>query len=726
MLWLECHGRPTTTRTRAVESLVVSDLMLGIVGLIGNAVDMSIGLKDGTPTCDGLGFMLTTVFWIQHMCTLLLAFTTYMILIYPLHSITSLIEKHWIYIWISVYIIAIAVGVLGYELYGYFPNGGICYYGQNSGLYGELIQFIPRGFVFICVTFFYSRLFVFLRRPDKIRSPYTNSPTGGSFDMSHIVFRAPAKGVMSLLRKKHSDPNNHPIHIVEPKQTPDPQSPQSDQSPNVGEIQARRRSSTTQPMTPDRAPSGEVARGETPPWEHVELPVFQVDGQRYGGSSGTGRSSTTSLWGNWRGLGGKEYRKRSSIASSSSPRTKVTRMNSLSSGRSVITAFSSPRSQPNRLDPVTSTAIHVEFAPDDDDAPTQLPSSFHSSQPLLFLDPRRRRSAELSASIASSFGVRTRQLSGISPISLDHSAAIPFPSLANNESPSGPYDPQTRRPSVLSTTTAGTVESKDSSGAGPPIVPTTTTGGHQEPPPFVQPSLSDRDSTDVENQRGAEDEEEDEFDLMRMLQESRPPGTGDERVAQDEGEIVEFVPESMASYLNRKTALLMLWFPLAYVFLFSVSLIRIIYDFVGTPPTALRAVSRWFIFAQGMLDAIIYGLVEWHTKRVVRRRVRKGHFSPSGTHQSNQTGSFLTGSRFLGSRGSAVRPPHQTVTRLSPIVSQAPSPAPPTSSQVGPMGSIGMEEHETPSILQTLYLRKGSLATSDGTTREMRDIKEET
>lgn len=45
--------------------------------------------------------------------------------------------------------------------------------------------------------------------------------------------------------------------------------------------------------------------------------------------------------------------------------------------------------------------------------------------------------------------------------------------------------------------------------------------------------------------------------------------------------------------------------------LFSVSLIRLIYDFAGQPPVVLRAISRWMIFAQGILDALIYGLVEW-------------------------------------------------------------------------------------------------------------------
>ena len=151
---------------------------------------------------------------------------------------------------------------------------------------------------------------------------------------------------------------------------------------------------------------------------------------------------------------------------------------------------------------------------------------------------------------------------------------------------------------------------------------------------FSDAGLSDREMSDVEGGgRGARSDAEDddeEFDLMRMLQQSRPSRTRDDRFApsgiDNTGEVVEFVPESMSSYLNRKTALLMLWFPLGvssriwpgdtatdeqYVLLFSVSLIRIIYDFAGNPPTPLRAVSRWFIFAQGILDALIYGLVEW-------------------------------------------------------------------------------------------------------------------
>jgi hypothetical protein len=185
MAWLEYRGRPATTRTRLVQALVLSDLVLGyvssslyrggadnsIVGLIGNAMEVSPGhrLAAGTATCDGLGFMLIAVLWTEHVWTLCLAIGTYLILIHvrssasrswredtdrqPLHILTLVLEKHWIWLWAIVWISAVIVAVITHSLYGFTPSGGICYYPKTSGLYGELMQFIPRH-VF---SFFFSR-----------------------------------------------------------------------------------------------------------------------------------------------------------------------------------------------------------------------------------------------------------------------------------------------------------------------------------------------------------------------------------------------------------------------------------------------------------------------------------------------------------------------------------------------------------------------------------------
>jgi len=74
--------------------------------------------------------------------------------------------------------------------------------------------------------------------------------------------------------------------------------------------------------------------------------------------------------------------------------------------------------------------------------------------------------------------------------------------------------------------------------------------------------------------------------------------------------------ESLGSTLNRQASLLMLLYPAAYCLLFSVSIIRIIDDLASRKTStnhqddALHSVARWFIFAQGALDAIIFQFIE--------------------------------------------------------------------------------------------------------------------
>lgn len=62
----------------------------------------------------------------------------------PLHTLTLVLEKHWIWLWGLVWVSAIVIAVITQTLYGFMPSGGICYYPQSAGLYGELMQFIPR------------------------------------------------------------------------------------------------------------------------------------------------------------------------------------------------------------------------------------------------------------------------------------------------------------------------------------------------------------------------------------------------------------------------------------------------------------------------------------------------------------------------------------------------------------------------------------------------------
>lgn len=65
--------------------------------------------------------------------------------------------------------------------------------------------------------------------------------------------------------------------------------------------------------------------------------------------------------------------------------------------------------------------------------------------------------------------------------------------------------------------------------------------------------------------------------------------------------------QSAASYFNRQASLLMLYFPLAYLIVFTFSLIRLLYDMITHKPNpVMTMVSLWFVLSVGLVDAAIY------------------------------------------------------------------------------------------------------------------------
>ncbi|KAK4684863.1 hypothetical protein P7C73_g5303, partial [Tremellales sp. Uapishka_1] len=628
MAVVELRGRASTTRTRLVQALVLSDLIVGLVGLIGSCMRLdpsNNSLQHGKTSCDGLGVMLVTVLWTEHLWTLSLAFATYMILIYPMHTVTGWLEKKWYLLWVFVWTLAFAVGVLGYELYGYYPSGGICFYGTNAGLYAELMQFIPRCIVLIFVGFFYTRLYVFLKRPDKIRSQFSSDQrTGGSLTTAAGRRGFLPKMLRSMSSRRASetplsanDAAAHDDVLAAPPNSPDP--------------------TTADSRRPSRGRDLQLA--ELPPWERIELPAFQVNGERFGGASANvqtqtqGSISNGSMWGDWKGLGGREFKKRASTSSSITPLHPAPPTGPRNTGGSASSGGLKLSTIPsNRLPQIDDSPL-ATFAP---------------------LESRRDSDAIL-------------QTTGDDDLTTS-SSSTRYAQPGNGEA--GAAD--TRRPSEITqprreSDLSQFPDSRRPSGVGP-----------------FATALED----DLELQQGEEQGGEDEWDLMKVLKSTAPPKSFDHgfEVGSD-GKEYELVPESMASYLNRKTALLMLWFPLAvsglvhkarprltrchqYCLLFSVSLVRIIYDFASTdPPVALRAVSRWFIFAQGLFDAIIYGAVEYHTKRVVRKKFRKrgDPDSASGSGLHSAIGSALRGfgRRSQTSPTGSKLPPQQTTSAMS-------------------------------------------------------------
>jgi hypothetical protein len=298
-------------------------------------------------------------------------------------------------------------------------------------------------------------------------------------------------------------------------------------------------------ITPTSTPAEPA---EIPPWEKLELPVFQVDGQRFGGPAHTSREG---LWGNWKGLSGRESRKRPSTGSSTMSQYLggSTRLGSTSTGKDTLVA-STPPTPGTASGKVPSHPSIVLSSSPGSFFPAKLDTIVSiDDQPHAFYD-RQRRDTDLSTSFASSDSdrERLRKASAVSALSAltssDHSSHL--------ATPIGPeYDAAIRR------TSASAYSEMDGSRRSSIV-----TDGKKSP--GIHRSLSDPESDDIERGAGGagpeEDEDEDEqFDLMRILQQTSPKGVDDRFVAH---ETVEYVPESMSSYLNRKTALLMLWFPL--------------------------------------------------------------------------------------------------------------------------------------------------------------------
>ncbi|WVQ75919.1 hypothetical protein IAR50_005554 [Cryptococcus sp. DSM 104548] len=708
------RGRPGTTRTRIVQALIVSDLILGIVGLISGALTLSGDghrIQHGTTACSGLGFMLTTVLWSEHLWTLILAFATYMILIYPLHSFTLWLERRWYFLWGLVWVISTMIGLVGFEVWGYYPAGGVCYYGDNTGLYAELIQFIPRAVVCLTVVILYSRLIVFLRRPDKIRAGGSGSTTGYLTQsettqtrrlsrlvmLANVFRRQPSKSTGSA-EKEVKDVNE--VHI-------EPSTP-------VDSDDTRRPSRMTllpfirsQPTSPTSTP---IPLSDLPPWERIELPPFQVDGERFGGpQQPTGTSN--SMWSGWKGLGGKKRPSTGSVISSKfQPKSRFGSVSSAGDGSHRKESGNGAPTSPALLAHVPRMQS-ISASQDDTFYPIYEPvqpvqvselllrqehQEAEALSPTQEVPPQQARKPSSSATMVDSVHSASKPLSPgtyfpsnqawnrTSTPTIERqrpSVSTVVDDLDSGEASrksSAPSDEKPQVPLLLHHPNAGHATPgrplspviSQASPASRPHSPSTSfsnlapvsTPYDDSRVPQSQPRQATSSQAEMGNSSSScggkvmEDEDE-EMDLMKMLA-GPPPAHMDDRFAPNQsqsGEQYELVPESMSSYLNRKTALLMLWFPLGYVILFSVSFIRLIYDFAGDPPTALRAISRWFVLSQGLLDAIIYGFVEWHTKRVVRRRVRKGTYPPQDTGSYSANGMKMVGNAARVVQGFATR-----------------------------------------------------------------------
>ncbi|KAE8540778.1 hypothetical protein D1P53_003142 [Cryptococcus gattii VGV] len=182
MLYRQGKGK---LRVRLLVGMVISDLLLGLVILPPVAMYIANRkLATGSAGCNAQAFILIATLFTQHLWTLVMAVSTFLLLRHPLSRATSLLER---YSWVIAPVIwglSVIHAGLWYHYVGFVNAGSLCYYGTRSakdGLDREICQFIPRAFVFVVVIVLYSRLFSFLRRPDTIELPSHHASKTSSF-----------------------------------------------------------------------------------------------------------------------------------------------------------------------------------------------------------------------------------------------------------------------------------------------------------------------------------------------------------------------------------------------------------------------------------------------------------------------------------------------------------------------------------------------------------------
>ncbi|WOO79519.1 uncharacterized protein LOC62_02G003041 [Vanrija pseudolonga] len=511
---LVSHGRGKL-RVRLLIGIVISDMSVGLVALPAQALLLSGGkMGTGTAGCNAQGFLFTTALFSQHLWTLCIAIATFMLLKYPLHPATTHLER-WAWLaWPVVWGVSALHAGIWMATVGFVQSGSQCYYGTKSavpGLDRDLVQFVPRAFVFVAICGLYTRLFSFLRRPDTIQL----SSTGGSLHATSVGAGAqPARNkppraktpLVSCLRDP-SAPLPNPAAPWEAMEFIHVGGEQSWLKDDDGEVEDQ--------TAPDRKLSGNTTLVDAAERR------FSFVGEKIKGLSGFADRD--------RGAGGRK--------------------------RSVMSLGYGFGAESIREDEGTGEG---------DDGTTAVNSASNSAK----LTPSRPFFAPEYDVVAAPSPTRAWFSSDTAsaPAQLSRIASLPF-SLGSQ------------------TQTRGSV-----------------------PADFKDDLLDD------DNDSGPS--------LVEFFQANQL--ASGVRAPKDSADASASAPQQMSAtaYFNRQASLLMLYFPLAYMLVFSISLARLIYDMVHhrTNPV-LSLLSNWMTMAVGLIDALTYGLAEYLVRRRVRRKM---------------------------------------------------------------------------------------------------------
>ncbi|CAO1626243.1 unnamed protein product [Parajaminaea phylloscopi] len=674
------NKRTRKLRHSLIVGLATSDLVSALTVIASTSYLIDGGnLVEARSFCTFLGLSLSVATYTQHFWNLCILGITYMILVHPLSNFTMTIERRVLWLWPIIWLVSLGLNGFAWGFATFSYAGGYCYVGDNAGkLFSYLFPLIPRILVVAVILVLYTRLFFFLRRTNLLKSPGTMS--GSARDAS----RRPTIGIVNDTTSQSRNVTEEPARAGQPESfaakfylpllrmsgaTGSGRGSGSSysQAPSP-DTKARKLSSTSGPVMPiemkdyamvpsaghsPRTIATAPSLSETPMSPKTSVPALR---QGYPGHTGE-PAARSHLTAEPASLGlGQPRRSRSLSELDLSPQVSraeergsadgASRMHEQhsvldmsSQGRSIV--GTTLRSDGSPLLRTESQKSKSEARPSSERELSDDADSIPDYNTWAGLGRMKPRTDTRDFNMVSAprehlrhFTVRANSLGvgvGVRPSTAPGQQSI-FEALRRHQNEgsesqgASPADSHSRRGSAGNT--------------APEVAIAMPTDTQQRRPTTAYETVMGDDwtwgmdvtaaaGTGQQNKRGRSGS---------VLMPVGERAASVPREHQDKGQqgqlggnsmtssFDEHGVENMGSTLNRQASALLLLYPFAYVLLFAVSLGRLIRD-AATPHrqnantnNTLNNVSRGLIFAQGLIDCIIFQLIERQFRRRMKRK----------------------------------------------------------------------------------------------------------
>ncbi|KAK9894173.1 hypothetical protein P389DRAFT_191156 [Cystobasidium minutum MCA 4210] len=539
-------------RHRLILGMAVNDLLQSITVLIPSSWSFHHGaLRRNSPGCNADSFFYLTFVVAGCFWTAAIAITTYVTLVQPMSKAANYMHRsRSIYlIWTSIWLICTVNAAIGTALNTSVDGGGFCFFPSVSPyLYGNLVLFIPRAGTFVLIIFIYARLYIFFRNQ---ASSHHKQESGIQESSFHVPLPTPASEV---------------YHVHFPEGTPDDSSSDRRESEGSSDHQLSGLTTTTSVVRDEQTAA--VLQSKLVHYKFIRR-MSRRDSQE---SSATVVSGPRQSW-----LGKGTIRRHQSV-SEETDALPTSSVQEATEGGSESAEVSSA---------ILQDSAEILSSPQGFEEQLVMLGQQHH-QPFRIEMPGSKTPTPLQTPAGEEASLLSGSTRVVTPATEKDETSI---SSRSNSIPKG---------SPL----RGIVPMGDAMSPGADSLLTLAS-------PMAAPIRTEFPGLTVqEGNEEAQDANSPVMGLWEALASVDPVDSDDNALAEARSEKGRRLS---ASEENRRVSYLMLLYPLAYGVILAVSIARLIVTMAtgASPSPWLQFLNRICVLGTGVVDAIIYTVIEW-------------------------------------------------------------------------------------------------------------------